>query len=498
MAKLKHNFLANVVGRLWGLVSVYLFIPIYIRFLGIEAYGLVGFYTVLQGVLIIADVGFTATLNRELARLSALPGTEGEMRSLVRTLEILYWSIASLIGAVLLLSVDSVLIHWINPGSLHPALVKETLQLMILAVVFQLPATLYTGGLLGLERQVLANGLQIIWSVIRNGGVILLLILFSATLRTFFTWQILCNAIYSIVSGIFLWRSLPANPGQHIAFGLASVRKVWQYAAGMALLSVFTVLSLQVDKILVAKYISLKVYAFYSLASLISQVPVLVAGPISVAIFPKLMAFVAVGQQDLARGLYHRAGQVVSLLALPAGVVIALFARELVLVWTRSPEVAMNAAPMVVWFVAGFMIQAMLHIPFRLALAHSYLRISLILSVFTLTLVVPIMMFLMSRFGAVGGAMAWTILNLMQWCPFVYFVHKRLMPGANMRYYLVDVGIPLSAALLVGLAWKEMVPMPGSSLGRLASIGMCGVVAVGVGAIGVPGLLRSLWAQLHV
>ena len=55
---------------LWSVVSVYLFIPIYLTFLGPEAYGLIGFYTTLLGVLAFTDLGLTATLNREMARLS--------------------------------------------------------------------------------------------------------------------------------------------------------------------------------------------------------------------------------------------------------------------------------------------------------------------------------------------------------------------------------------------------------------------------------------------
>jgi O-antigen/teichoic acid export membrane protein len=74
MSRIKSNLIANIVGRFWAVASIYAFIPFYIHYLGVEAYGIVGFYTVLQGVLFIADVGLTATLNRELARLSALPG----------------------------------------------------------------------------------------------------------------------------------------------------------------------------------------------------------------------------------------------------------------------------------------------------------------------------------------------------------------------------------------------------------------------------------------
>ena len=67
------NVTANLIGRIWSVVSVYVFIPAYLAFLGPEAFGLVGFYTTLVSVVAFADLGLTATLNREMARLSVAP-----------------------------------------------------------------------------------------------------------------------------------------------------------------------------------------------------------------------------------------------------------------------------------------------------------------------------------------------------------------------------------------------------------------------------------------
>ncbi|MBM4126991.1 MAG: hypothetical protein FJ247_06540 [Nitrospira sp.] len=64
-------------------------VPIYIRFLGIEAYGLIGFLVALQAALAIFDLGMGATLNREIARLSAETHQRQKIGEFVRTAEIL-------------------------------------------------------------------------------------------------------------------------------------------------------------------------------------------------------------------------------------------------------------------------------------------------------------------------------------------------------------------------------------------------------------------------
>ena len=72
MSQLKRNMVANLIGRAWDRIVVLVCIPFYLKFLGIEAYGLVGFYAALLGIFVMIDLGFGKTLNRELARLSAL------------------------------------------------------------------------------------------------------------------------------------------------------------------------------------------------------------------------------------------------------------------------------------------------------------------------------------------------------------------------------------------------------------------------------------------
>lgn len=63
---------------LMGLV----FVPLYIKFLGMEAYGLIGFFATLQALFSILDLGLGATLNRELARASAHLGEAQQTRFL--------------------------------------------------------------------------------------------------------------------------------------------------------------------------------------------------------------------------------------------------------------------------------------------------------------------------------------------------------------------------------------------------------------------------------
>ena len=102
MNGLKINILANFSGQTWSALLTLALVPVYIKFLGIEAYGLIGFFAMLQGMLVVLDLGLGQTLNRELARYSALSKNASEVRNFVRTLEVGYWVIGIVIGTALL------------------------------------------------------------------------------------------------------------------------------------------------------------------------------------------------------------------------------------------------------------------------------------------------------------------------------------------------------------------------------------------------------------
>lgn len=74
MSRLAVNVVANLVGQGWPVLISLVVVPLYLKLLGIEAYGLIGFYFMLQGLAQVLDLGLSPTMNREMARYSAQPG----------------------------------------------------------------------------------------------------------------------------------------------------------------------------------------------------------------------------------------------------------------------------------------------------------------------------------------------------------------------------------------------------------------------------------------
>ena len=190
MSVLKKNIAANLGGNVWTSLMSLVFVPLYIRFMGIEAYGLLGIFTALLGLFALLDMGLSSTLNREMARLSVRKDKARDMRDLVRTLEIPYWLVGLVIAAIVVLASPLIAYHWVRVKDLSPSSVQTAVVLMGLCVAFQWPIGFYSGGLMGLQRQVLLNGINVAMATFRGVGAVLILWLVSPTVEAFFSWQI--------------------------------------------------------------------------------------------------------------------------------------------------------------------------------------------------------------------------------------------------------------------------------------------------------------------
>jgi len=161
ISRFKVDLVASFAGTGWAAAVQVACIPLYIKFLGIEAYGLIGFYLMLQSMLQVLDLGLSPTMNREMARYSIQPEKSAEARDLVRTLEVGYWLIGIAIGAVIVTAAPASAKHWIKSGSFPVHDVQVAVMLMGVLSVFQWPTSFYQGGLIGLGQQVRYNGLAV-------------------------------------------------------------------------------------------------------------------------------------------------------------------------------------------------------------------------------------------------------------------------------------------------------------------------------------------------
>ena len=497
MNLLQKNITANFLGSIWQALIGLIFVPFYIKFMGIESWGLVGFFITLQAIFGLLDMGLTSTLNRELARLSVLPHKEQEIRNLVRTLEMLYWGIALLVGITTVLLSPLLAHHWIKAGELPVQTIKQSLLIMGFAVALQMPVGFYSGGLMGLQKQVLLNVTNVCMSTLRGAGAVFLLWLVAPTIQTFFIWQIIITVIHILFLALFLWRQLPVSTERSV-FEEQLLKNTWRFAAGMSGIFILATILTQLDKIILSKMLSLEMFGYYTLAGVASSViPVLLGVPVFNALFPRFTSLAAVNDNMALKLLYHQGSQLMATLVLPVASVLAFFSFDILLLWTGSAKTADAASPIASILVIGMALNCLMAMPYALQLSHGWTSIGLRINTFLIITLVPAIYFMTTRYGAVGAAAVSVVLNSIYMLIGVPLTHDRLLKGEMSRWFIEDIIPPFGAALLVGGAGRWFIPSPMPPVTAIISLTVILLSTLMASALMAPHMRTWIFLQLR-
>jgi O-antigen/teichoic acid export membrane protein len=448
----RRNIAANYAGNVWGTLLSLALIPVYVRLLGAEAYGLIGVFTLVQAVLSLLDLGLGTTFNRELARLSVAEDRPGQLRALVRSVELVYWAVGAVIMGALLALAAPLASSWLRAEALPVATVYDAARLMAIAMLFQWPVVLYTGGLQGLQRHVRLNVITGAAVTVRGVGAVAVLLLVSPTIHAFFTWQVIASLLHVAALRVGLWQALPGTGSAR--FDVGELRRVWRFAAGMTAISAVTLALTQVDKVVLSRVLSLEMFGYYTIATVAAGALYRLTVPVFGAVFPRLSELVRAGDEAAVSAVFHRGSQLISVLVFPAAAVLAMFAADVLHLWMRDPLVVRHAAPVLSLWAIGIALNGSVNMPYALQLAHGWTRLTLYTNMVAVVVLVPGTILAARSHGAVGAAAIWVVLNLGYYLLYARLMFRRLLPSEMWRWYGVDTLAPLAVALATAGAGK--------------------------------------------
>jgi O-antigen/teichoic acid export membrane protein len=482
---LKKNVVANLAGNGWTALIALILIPLYIKFVGIEAWGVIGIFASLQGMCALLDFGLSATLNREMARLSAQEHKAQDMRDLLRTLELIYWAVAAVIGVSIFALAPLIAHHWVQANQLSAETIKHAIRMMGLAISLQWPFGLYSGGLSGLQRQVLLSTINVSLATLRGTGAVLILWKISPTLQAFFSWQVVISLLQTCLAGWFLWHSLP-HTQTGASFQSKLLRATWRFAAGISAITVMSVILTQMDKVILSKLLSLEMFGYYILAGSVATSIYLLVLPVFSAIYPRFTQLVSLGDEEGLKQLYHHSCQLMSVLILPVSIVLAFFSKEILFLWTGNQKIVEHTRLVLSILAAGTALHGLMYLPYALQLAHGWTKLALYTTTVAVLLLAPLIIYMTSWYGAVGAASVWVIMNGSLVPVVIQLMHCHLQKGEQWKWYFEDVGLPLVVSIGSALICLAFVPTDGSRLQLLIVLAGVTVFVTGSTVLATP------------
>lgn len=477
----KINVIANFAGNIWTAIFTIIFVPLYLPYIGIEGYGLIGIFTSIQAFIMLLDFGLSPTINRELARLSALDDQAQAMHDLKRTLEIPNWISACVIALFLAAVSPLIAAYWVQPKTLTIATITQSLIIMGISVAIQFSSGFYLGGLLGLQKQLYLNIVNIISSTLRSAGAFLVVAFVSPTIQAFLLWQGFV-AIFQLIAFAFLLKQSLPDAQEKGSFQKELLRKVWRFAAGMMGITIVTLILTQTDKIILSRMLSLEDFGYYTLAMTISGMAVVaIVGSINNSVYPKFSRFVSLGDEAGLRDFYHRSCQILSALLIPVVTIIAVFAYQILLIWTHNETIAEHTHLLLSVVVISTGLNGLMWLPYHLQLAYGWTKLGFYGNVAAIIFIVPLIVVGTYKYGAIGGAFMFVLLNILCILILVQIMHRRLLKGEQWRWYFQDVLLPLGISMLIILTGKYFFDENWTAVVKVLYI--CFLTAVSFGSI---------------
>lgn len=443
------------------------FIPIYIKYLGVEAYGLIGFYAVMQAWLTLFDMGITQTLNREMARFTAGVHTPQSIHDLLRSLEFISVAMAIVMCLLVWLSSNYIATHWLNAQQLSSSDVASAIALMGFVIALRFIEGIYKGALLGLQKQIAVNVVNIIIATMRYGGVVAVLAWYASSIKVFFVWQAFSSIISVLLFVYLVYRTLP-KPNKMPKFSTKAIKEVWRFASGMLGITFLALLLTQIDKVLLSKLITLEAYGYYTLAATVAGGLALIAAPTTQAIYPKMVEYVAQKKQRELINLYHQGAQLISVLIAPVAMMLIFFGKDIVYLWSGDFNLATKTAPILLPLVLGSFLNCLVWMPYQLQLAHGWTSFAIKVNVIAVGLLVPAIFLVTPHYGAVGAAWVWALLNAGYVTIAMHYMYKKLLPEEKWTWYWKDVIKQLlTTTMVMALAKLLITGFIQNNLGKL-------------------------------
>ncbi len=437
MSRLKLNITASLLGQTLVIVTQLITLPLYLHILGVESYGLIGFYITLQATIQAFDFGLGSTINREMAKYNSGVIDCQKAISTVATIEVIFLFLISILAIIACIAIPFYYLDVITTKTIMPNELESTLYLMCALIGLLWLGNLYQNGLMGLEKHVSFNIIKSI-SVIANPIITLsALFIFDPKIQVFFLAQIFFSLFFICYIRFSFFKKLHIPKNIRPIYSWSSLAGLKKYMLGTGIISIAGVFFSVSDRWILINIVSLEDFARYTLALTMSNGLYLFITPVFMAIFPRFTALINSHQLAQLKSLYTIFSKSLTVFILAIAIHLSLYSEQIFFWWLRDREIASEVYPVAQILVLGTAFNGMMALPFAIQLSYGWVKLGLGITLGLLAAFIPVALYLANHFGTMGCAIAWTSLNLIYFLLGSIIISKKLKKTAGFTIPLL-------------------------------------------------------------
>ncbi len=401
--------LYSLAGRVWGMALTLLLTPVFIKYLGFEAYGLVGFFILVQSIMAILEFGMPLALNRAIARLRAFPNNFLIISKTIKSFEYLFIILSLLIIFLIGVPFSVYSISILGVNNLSQSLIKQTVFLIFFQAGIRLILSIYHATLTGFERIIELNKFTILFSSIRLGGAAIFLAFLDFNIAEFYLYQLFIVLIEVIYFRRLCWDY--AELDKKILYNFKHIINESPFILTSFLISFLGVLLSQFDKAIITSKLPLESFGEYSLMVLFGSAIIVLGYPIGSVSFPVFSKFMALGNKEKIIDVFNSYLNLAAVMIFPISGFLFFFIEEFINYYIKS-SVSNHLLEIFPIYLIGAMFASFVPLINGLILSSDNSRDTFWILLFLSVLYVPSLFFLINSFGLFGAAIGFLLIQL--------------------------------------------------------------------------------------
>lgn len=449
---LAKNTVWNLLGNCAPMAVAVFAIPILIRELGKERFGVLTLAWALIGYANLFDLGLGRALTQMVAKKLGA-GEDRQVPALAWT-SLLLMLLLGVVGAL----VVGLLSPWLVHRALHVpgALQREALRSFYL-LALAIPLVICTAGLRGLleahQRFGLINALRVPMGVFTFGGPLLVLP-FSRSLV-----PVVATLAAGRVIACFahLWLCLRVVPElrRSVAWDRSAIGPLLRFGGWMTVTNVVSPLMVTLDRFFIGAMVSLTAVAYYATPYEVVTKFLLLPSALIGVMFPAFSASF-VQDREHAALLFSRSIKSLLLVLFPLMLCTIALAQDGLKLWLGA-EFAQHSFRVLQLLAVGVFANSLAQVPFAFLQGVGRPDLTATLHLVELPLYLGLLWWLIGAYGIEGAAIAWTVRVGIDAC-FLFMLSKRFLHGKN-RIRVKAAVFPVLALLILGVAAKLEGPV---------------------------------------
>lgn len=329
--KIGGNSIYTLIRRMIILPIGLAIVPIIIKFIGVEGYGVWIMIQTLLTYSSVMDMGLSPAITKYTAEYDG-HNDHDKIIQIFNTLFIVYLFLCIVLFFAVFACKGLIVDTLIRPINIPKETVSFALMIAMLVFVCNMAFSVYPSFLNGLQRMDVTNKIDSVSSIIKFAASILLLYFGGGIKGLALAGGVSC--IITIIMYVYSCRRIaPYLTFNPFLFNFKTLKEIWGFSIYGAMNNVVAMIHLQLDKLIINYFLGVNSLAFYDIAHRLVFFLWGLCGSFVVPIMPAISNIHASGGIEKSREVFQTIFKYTSLIICPLFLFVSIFADTLIIAW---------------------------------------------------------------------------------------------------------------------------------------------------------------------